>query len=137
MKKGFTLIELIMVITLLGIIAIITVPAIGNSINSSKEEAFKEQKKLIVNAAKQYMAMNYGNIQNGTSSCVDVSVLQSEGFLSKEQIKNPKYVSGSSDSEKSFEFFDGGSVVVTATPIGNPENKNFKYSYGYSSSKCS
>ena len=42
MKKGFTLIELIMVICLLGIIAIITVPVITKLINNSKDESYKE-----------------------------------------------------------------------------------------------
>lgn len=143
MKNGFTLIELIMVITLLGIIALITVPAIGNSINKSKEEAYKENKKLIVNAGKQYILYCNGINSDGNSCtgiptyivsntqfCVKVATLKKAGFLSKDNIKNPKYASGSSDPEKNFQFFDNGSVIVNATI---QTNEKVKYSYEYSS----
>ena len=55
MKKGFTLIELIMVITLLGILATIAVPVISGVINDSKEKAYEKQVSVIISAAKEYV----------------------------------------------------------------------------------
>ena len=133
MKKGFTLIELIMVICLLGIIAIITVPVITKLINNSKDESYKEQKKLVINAAKQYMTAEKSKREFGISTCINVSDLQKFGYLSKNSIKNPKYVQGSEEEEKNFEFFDHGSVRATAI---NGED-SFQYSYEYSKDDCS
>ncbi len=132
MKKGFTLIELIMVICLLGIIAIITVPVITKLINNSKDESYKEQKKLVINAAKQYMTAEKSKSEFGISTCINVADLQKFGYLSKNSIKNPKYVQGSEEEEKNFELFDDGSVIVTASN----EADSFQYSYEYSKDDC-
>jgi len=55
-KKGFTLVELLAVITLIGILGLITVPIINNTIKSSRKKAFKETLNAIVEAAKIYNA---------------------------------------------------------------------------------
>ena len=47
-KKGFTLVELLAVITLIGILGLITVPIINNTIKSSRKKAFKETLNAIV-----------------------------------------------------------------------------------------
>lgn len=49
MKKGFTLVELLAVIVVLGIVAVITTPLIQNVIESSKMNAFKSSINSIVN----------------------------------------------------------------------------------------
>lgn len=49
MKKGFTLVELLAVIVILGIVAVITSPLIQNVIESSKMNAFKSSINSIVN----------------------------------------------------------------------------------------
>ena len=55
-KKGFTLVELLAVITLIGILGLITVPIINNTIKNSRKKAFKETLSAIVDAAKIYNA---------------------------------------------------------------------------------
>lgn len=54
MKKGFTLVELIGVITLLGVIALIAFPTVTKTINNSREQAYLEQVRKIERAALQY-----------------------------------------------------------------------------------
>ena len=111
-NKGFTLIELILVITLLGIIALIAVPTITGIINDSKEEASKDQKKIIVNAAKTYMVNHSTKLP--TDKCyVSLETLNSEGILPKDTITDP----GNKNNTLS------GYVIITF------ENNKYKYEY--------
>lgn len=120
MKKGFTLIELICVITILGLIALIAIPTVNTMINSSKEKALQEQINLIEKTAKNYMTRNYNALpsRDGGSSCVSIEQMKQAGFLSDEDIKNP------TDEAKTLT----GSVKVVW-------EKN-KYTYTYSEKTC-
>jgi len=54
MKKGLTLIELIAVLVILGIIAAIAIPTIGNTINNQKERAANAEWSNILSSAELY-----------------------------------------------------------------------------------
>lgn len=103
MKKGFTLIELICVIVLLGIIAMIAIPTINTAINNSKEKAYNEQIALIEDTAKTYTSkhsLKLPNQTNGSKLCVSVAEMQKDGLLTSEAIQNPNYEEGSTDAKK-------------------------------------
>mgnify|MGYP001954660185 CR=1 FL=1 len=57
-QRGLTLVELLAVIVILGIIAAIAVPSIGNVIAKSKFEAAKADAIQVINSAKLYVAAN-------------------------------------------------------------------------------
>lgn len=111
-NKGFTLIELILVITLLGIIALIAVPTITGILNDSKKEASKDQEKIIINAAKTYMVNNSNKLPKDKCH-VSLETLKSEGILPKNEITDP--------GNKNNKF--AGYVIISF------ENNKYKYEY--------
>lgn len=57
-KNGLTLIELIAVLVILGIIAAIAVPTIGNTINTQRQRAAELEWSNIMLSAELYMVQN-------------------------------------------------------------------------------
>ena len=93
MKKGFTLIELICVITILGLIALIAIPTINNMVVKSRADAYKEQLDTIIDAARTYMSTNSLKLPAQTdeaSTCVTVKEIQDAGIIDEnESLENP------------------------------------------------
>lgn len=93
-NKGFTLVELLAVIVLLGLIALVAVPAITGIIKSGKESLSGSQKESIIMSAKNW-ASERDNISKlpavGTTNsvCVTLNTLQSSGY-SDLVVKDPK-----------------------------------------------
>ena len=130
MKKGFTLVELLSVIVILGILASIAIPTINTAINSSRNKAYNEQINTIQNAARTYMSKNSLKLPNQEENgkcTISVSTLQKEGLLSVDDIVNPRYKKNSSKPEEKFKNFDGKVIVTFA-------NNKYKYEYVISSS---
>ena len=80
LNKAFTLIELLGVLIILAIIALITIPIIDKSLESSRQSAYDRTIENIINAARNYSASN--NLGYPTEKYpLFVSELQDEGFL--------------------------------------------------------
>ena len=58
-RYGFTLVELLAVVVILGIITMISIPAVSRWINRSREESIESQKNTLVMAAQSYSQGNY------------------------------------------------------------------------------
>lgn len=78
-EKGFTLVELLAVIVILGIIAAIAVPAIGKVIDNSKKDAHIANAKMIYEAARLYDVSE--DFQTTRSTNITLSTLQSKGYI--------------------------------------------------------
>ena len=89
-EKGFTLVELLAVIVILGIIVAIAIPAIGNVINKAEDDANDAEIGMIIDAARLY-EMQYepeeGDDGTGGDGKLPVTVqeLLNAGFLEERQ----------------------------------------------------
>ena len=89
--KGFTLVELLTVIIILGIISLITIPTISKSIQDSKEKMYQEQVNQIETVARNWAASNTVLLpENGEIYYLSLSTLKETGFLENKNIQNPK-----------------------------------------------
>ena len=92
-NRGFTLIEILTVIVILGVILSITVPTVLGMINNSKQNMYDIQVKNIESAAEAYILKNGRSIAEldaiGGIYYLSLSDLNDEGFISL-PIKNPK-----------------------------------------------
>ena len=87
MKKGFTLVELLGVITILGVLSLIVFPIVLKQINGARGNISNATKLLIVDAAKDYIDKNSDDFKkvNGISYCIgmddlDLIDLKDENF---------------------------------------------------------
>ncbi|MFZ1541259.1 MAG: type II secretion system protein, partial [Enterococcus aquimarinus] len=75
-EDGFTLVELLGVIVILGIILAIAVPALGNIISKARDNTANAEQELVIDAAQLYFVD-----QEATVNSVTVQVLEDNGFL--------------------------------------------------------
>ncbi len=114
MNKAFTLMEMMGVITLLGILAVVIGVDVNMHITESRKETCKIQEANIIDAAKTYFydnAYNLPTIDKKVKLSI-TNVLKNEGYLEKD-LKNPmtnklysdgSYVSVSTNNEKNYEY---------------------------------
>lgn len=90
-NRGFTLAELLGVIAILGIIALITVPAINRSLDSGREDLYETQIEQLKKGGEDYYTEHLDEmpLAIGDTSCQTIEQLQKNGYLPVD-IKNPK-----------------------------------------------
>ena len=85
-KKGFTLVELLAVLVLIGILFVLITKNVLQSGNKMKQISEKEQEKLILSSAKSYFmernSLKY-KAKSGQIITIKYSDLQSKGYLPK------------------------------------------------------
>lgn len=87
-KNGFTLIEVLGVIILLGVLSVIVVPVVRDSIKQSKRKAYDKQVNTILTAAKNWASDNINYIWED-GYFIDIETLKQTGFLENKEIINP------------------------------------------------
>lgn len=88
-KNGFTLAELLGVITILGLLALLIVPAIDKTLQDSNKTLYQAQIESIKDGAKDWSSDHLNELPvNGGSITVTLSDLIAGGYVSSD-IKNP------------------------------------------------
>lgn len=83
MKKGFTLIEILAVVTIIGLMFILVIPKITTSLKNKKKDVDTTTNNLIVTAAKSYVLDNsskFDKIDNNIY-CLPITTLTKKDYL--------------------------------------------------------
>ena len=86
-KKGFTLVELLAVLMLLGLIVVIAIPTINTSLNAAKERAKKVQENIILNAAKDFAAEHFKELEEKLN-IISINDLINENYIDTSNAEN-------------------------------------------------
>lgn len=116
-QKGLTLIELLAVIVILGIVAAIAVPSIGNIIANSKDKAILAEASNIISGAKMAVAENKCGDADATSR-----------LITCDNTKLKVYVEGVSLASGDIvtKNIDTGEWTITYTELGNVKGTDYK-----------
>lgn len=85
-RKGFTLIEVIMVIAIIGLLSIILVPNVIDLIEENKIESCKEVRENIISATKIYVANNKYELG---FSCGTAKEIKLDDLINSGDLKGP------------------------------------------------
>ena len=116
MKKGFTLVELLAVLTLLAFVAIISVPIMDTLLDSSKRKTLDAQTKEIISAAKKYVLKYEIEFDEDNEYLLPLDDLKNSEFLNDETYIN-------AETKKPLD----GCVYINY----NDEYGKYKYAYIY------
>lgn len=134
MNKGFTLVELIAVVTILGLIVIITTPAYDSISKNIKTDYNKAKKTTIKKATQEFVEKYYKNeAYNGENSktlCFSVNYLIRNGIISSDDEKEEYIKNDITDEKYKGEtpfvkiYYDLDSLKLVAVANGEKEVKN-------------
>lgn len=88
MKRGFTLVELLGVIAILGLIALITFPIINDAFSDSSENLLKSQIESIEGVARSWGAQNISKVDD--CYILTLEELKKSGLLENKDVMNPE-----------------------------------------------
>lgn len=115
-KKGFTLVELLAVIVILGVLLMIAVPAVQNVIKKTKNNATQKQAELFIDAAKK-MAI----IDEATSDMLIYKLSDLDSDVDKNRFTGMVVALKENGSYKYYIYLDDS---VNKKTIGNNDNNN-------------
>jgi len=87
---GFTLVELLAVIVILGVILTIAIPNILNIIEKARIDAIIRNEEMLVNATKKYLVSNTNILPTNVGDTVEVTLNSLKSNQLIDSIKNPR-----------------------------------------------
>ena len=92
-KNGFTLLEILGVIVLLGIVAVLVVTLSNRTIKESKQSLYDSQKETILTAAKKWTIANNGQLPMSESDGeykLTFKTLAEDGYIDNDELIDPR-----------------------------------------------
>ena len=123
-KKGFTLVELIVVLVILAILAALLVPALTGYIDKAKRKSIVAETRQVVMAAQTIVDEEYGKGEVGAAITFDKNAADTVA-LSYASVKKLAEVKGTIETITVGTKDDGTAGVVTAVVYKN--NKTCTY----------
>ena len=83
MKKGFTLIEILAVVVIIGLVSILVIPKITNSLKNKKSDVDTTTNNIVLTAAKNYINNNLNKFDKVDNNifCLPLTTLTRNGYL--------------------------------------------------------
>ncbi|GAW31025.1 type II secretion system protein [Carboxydocella sp. JDF658] len=105
-EQGFTLVELLVVIVILGVIAALLIPKLGGNVDVAKQKADLAQLEQLNSAIERYKLLNNGATPNVSSYRATITDLKNAKLIDEDfkwqAGKTPTWNSGKSQYELNF-----------------------------------
>lgn len=118
-SKGFTLVELLAVIAVIGIISSIILPTVFKNVKGSKEKAYVEQTKLLEEEAKKWSIRNTSLLSETETYYLEIKTLVDEEYITSEEVIDPRT-----------------DEVMTGCILVDYDKDNKQYVFDYNENKC-
>ena len=129
-KKGFTLVEVLAVIVVLGLLAAIITPVVNNLIKDSEDALYQKQINSVIDATKKYMIDHSDlipeDVDNATT-VVFISDLIYDGTIENSSVINPKTKEtmngcivvnyNGNYNQYEYNYYDEGNTICDSTKV--------------------
>ena len=127
MNKGFTLVELMGVILILGVLAIIVSTAIDRNITDSRYSACQTQERNIVEAAKMFVTDDASRLPTSVSSNKQITI---------NELINGGYLDAEAENPMTGKLYkDSGNAIYVEIKINENGNKDYTYEVKYNNAE--
>ncbi|WP_322090799.1 type II secretion system protein [Caldifermentibacillus hisashii] len=121
-EKGMTLVELLAVLVIIGIIAAIAIPMIGNIIQNSKDKAILSDAQMILSAAKIAYSNNEGTKETKTEGD---KTTETGAIVFDHKVLQP-YVDGVTLGPNDKVVYNNKEWTITYSKLEFIKNENYK-----------
>lgn len=141
-RKGFTLIEVLAVIVLIGIIGVLVIPSIIDTVNIGKKSSYELMIKNIVTASKMYYEeCEYGDLSDeskyGSYAC---KISNNAVVINLDSLANTGFLDSTFDKEKNkkvvIDTRNNNDISTCYIKITKTKNEKGKVTYVVSSSSA-